>query len=960
MLADGSYTFPQVVDITVIFSENVTVAGPSPRITLETGATDKTAIYSSGSGTQILIFYYTVASGDTSSDLEYWNSAALDLAGSTITDIANNNANPLLPGIGGGADSLSDNKAIVIDTTQPTVVDVNSPNSNGPYGVGDAIDILVTLSENVNVNTGSGTPSITLNIFSPQSPVMAYYFSGSGGNTLLFRYTIDIRDSSADLDYSSINAFVLNGGNIKDPATNNLIQILPTPGAASSLGFNKNIAIHRGRWSPMSSTGAPSGRNEITAAVVASGSKVVFWGGYSGSALNNGAIYDVAANSWTTMTATNAPSPRSGHGMVLAGSQVAVWGGYGSGYIDNGGFYNIASDSWTDLPNFYTNNPTPRYLPALAWVGGRLLVWGGTNGSALNNGAIFDPIMTSWSNISPTFAPYPRQYFSSVSTGSKLLVWGGYYSLYSNGRNDGGVYDIATNGWSPITLTNAPGEKSGARAVWTGSHMLVWGGKDTSGVTVNTGGLFNLQANTWSETSSTNAPSARIDHHIVWNSKYATIWGGDQSSGSYINSGASFNPSLNIWSPLNPINAPSARMRGGMALAGSRILMWGGSNGGSLSDGAVFETGEAQPDDSWDLMMTTSAPSIRYQHAAVWTGSKMIIWGGSNGGSTNTGNIYDLISNSWGVVTTTNALPPRAGATGVWTGSKMIIWGNNSTNYNTGAIYDPIANSWSTMSTSGPGAPSARRNASVIYSGVPGKELIVWGGFAGTYVNSGAVYDIAGNSWTATSTLSGAPSTRQYHTVVYTGQGMLVWGGTNGSYTNTGASLMIASLSWAPISTTNAPSPRGQISSVWTGSKMLVWGGNSGSPLNNGGQYNPSTDSWSSIVYATNTPSARYSHTSIWTGSKMIVFGGTNGGMAFNDGASYDPGSDSWTTISAGPFAPSARYGHSAVWTGYIGDSQSEARYNLNSSGDTGKMIIFGGYDGTTYMNSGGIYQPAP
>src|SRR5439155_12119781 len=42
-------------------------------------------------------------------------------------------------------------------------------------------------------------------------------------------------------------------------------------------------------------------------------------------------------------------------------------------------------------------------------------------------------------------------------------------------------------------------------------------------------------------------------------------------------------------------------------------------------------------DDTWTPTTLTNAPSARYQHTAVWTGSEMIVWGGLNGDGLNTG-----------------------------------------------------------------------------------------------------------------------------------------------------------------------------------------------------------------------------------------------------------------------------------------------------------------------------------
>lgn len=59
--ANGSYKAGQSIILQVVFSEIVNVTG-TPQLTLETGATDAVVNYSSGSGTNTLVFNYTLAS----------------------------------------------------------------------------------------------------------------------------------------------------------------------------------------------------------------------------------------------------------------------------------------------------------------------------------------------------------------------------------------------------------------------------------------------------------------------------------------------------------------------------------------------------------------------------------------------------------------------------------------------------------------------------------------------------------------------------------------------------------------------------------------------------------------------------------------------------------------------------------------------------------------------------------
>jgi N-acetylneuraminic acid mutarotase len=236
-------------------------------------------------------------------------------------------------------------------------------------------------------------------------------------------------------------------------------------------------------------------------------------------------------------------------------------------------------------------------------------------------------------------------------------------------------------------------------------------------------------------------------------------------------------------------------------------------------------------------------------------------------------------------------------------------------------------------------APSSRDFHTAVWTG---SEMIVWGGFDGNELNTGGRYSPSTDSWTATSTTN-TPTAREYHTAVWTGSEMIVWGGLEafGGYLNTGGRYDPSTDSWTATSTTNAPAARWTHTAVWSGSEMIVWGGYDGSNnVNTGGRYNPSTDGWT-VTTTTNAPTARSYHTAIWTGSEMIIWGGANNlATYFNTGGRYNPSTDTWTATST-TNAPSARDSHTAVWTG------------------TGnEMIVWGGGNNGSDFNTGGRYNP--
>ena len=149
--ADGSYGVGVLIPIQLTFSESVTVTG-TPQLTLETGTTDRVATYASGSGTDTLVFNYTVQAGDTSADLDYASTSALALnSGTIVSEFSTQNAVLTLPAPG-TTGSLGDSKALVIEAVAPTLVG-SSPADNGS-GVPVANNLTLNFSETVQAATG--------------------------------------------------------------------------------------------------------------------------------------------------------------------------------------------------------------------------------------------------------------------------------------------------------------------------------------------------------------------------------------------------------------------------------------------------------------------------------------------------------------------------------------------------------------------------------------------------------------------------------------------------------------------------------------------------------------------------------------------------------------------------------------------------------------------------------------
>ena len=113
--ADSTYNIADTINVQTLFNEPLLVTG-TPQITLETGAFDLVANYTSTLAST-LNFSATVQNNQNSPDLNYQSTTALVLNGGTITDLAGNPATLTLPALA-SANSLASNKNIVIADNQ--------------------------------------------------------------------------------------------------------------------------------------------------------------------------------------------------------------------------------------------------------------------------------------------------------------------------------------------------------------------------------------------------------------------------------------------------------------------------------------------------------------------------------------------------------------------------------------------------------------------------------------------------------------------------------------------------------------------------------------------------------------------------------------------------------------------------------------------------------------------------
>ncbi len=210
---------------------------------------------------------------------------------------------------------------------------------------------------------------------------------------------------------------------------------------------------------------------------------MIIWGGFqTGGITNTGSSYSPISDTWTTIA--NAPQGLMYPVSVWTGSEMLVWGGQefdGEYLLTSEGFrYTPGTDSWSAMST--TDVPSPRTGSETIWTGSEMIVWGGYDSTSdypkeVGSGGRYNPASDSWSPTSDTFLT-ARWYHSIIWTGSEMIVWGGF----SNGGNattrNGMRYSPDTDLWTSMAATNIPSGTHKHKAVWTGAEMIIWAGNN--------------------------------------------------------------------------------------------------------------------------------------------------------------------------------------------------------------------------------------------------------------------------------------------------------------------------------------------------------------------------------------------------------------------------------------------------------------------------------------------------
>jgi N-acetylneuraminic acid mutarotase len=363
---------------------------------------------------------------------------------------------------------------------------------------------------------------------------------------------------------------------------------------------------------------------------------------------------------------------------------------------------------WRKLPPAPLRN---RHSASAVWTGREMIVWGGAwragNASIwLDDGAAYDPAADRWRKIAGS--PLAGRSDAFIAwTGSQVLVWGGQrrdsLTGFGDEWTDGALYDPAKNTWKPMAKWPLT-ERYGARAVWTGKRLVVWGGASAAAgkdpPPLADGAAYDPEDDKW-----TKLPSAPISGRIAplagtRGDSTLVSWGpGEVRDGKRVPAADSalYDAGARRWSPA--ADAPEPPKETWCIDASECVGVDTGSGVLFAGQGLAWDARS----NRWSTVAANQFADPLFEgKAQAWTGNRMMFWGGGMLESaadappatvTDAGVVYDAAADRWDALPPA-PLAPRARATGVWTGREFIVWGgeadyNHRAQFDDGAAYTP-------------------------------------------------------------------------------------------------------------------------------------------------------------------------------------------------------------------------------------------------------------------------------
>jgi hypothetical protein len=356
-----------------------------------------------------------------------------------------------------------------------------------------------------------------------------------------------------------------------------------------------------------------------------------------------------------------------------------------------------------------------------------------------------------------------------VAVNEATILWSGSALFVIGYDTAGGKYDPCHDTWQAFPAANVLAD-SLVLATGDGAYFTT---PTPVGRTPQAFSFFDFASVTLRQLAVAGYPEA-ADHNgaAVMVAGKLVRWGGySQATTPYAtltNTGAVYDPVADHWQPMSTAGAPATRLIDRNAIAvGGRLLVWGGVRATypgyqimpndpaaaaltaapglvcpdwapencSFGDGALYDPAA----DRWTPVSHSGAPTARRNHLMVWTGTRVLIWGGEHyvaqpvGGPINgellDGALYDPATDSWTPTAPAPALAAYPALSVIWSGGLMYMR-DSTFPQNPTYTYDPANDQWATAQSGPipmmPGRANGPQSPTVIWTG---SSWIAFGGY---------------------------------------------------------------------------------------------------------------------------------------------------------------------------------------------------------------------------------------
>jgi hypothetical protein len=312
-----------------------------------------------------------------------------------------------------------------------------------------------------------------------------------------------------------------------------------------------------------------------------------------------------------------------------------------------------------------------------------------------------------------------------------------------------------------------------------------------------------------------------MEHRARWTGSELLVWGGreldpdDRAASRYPRQGAAYDPGHDRWRPMAEAPIPG-RSRAAAVWTGTELVVWGGSNrSGARGDGAAYDPAT----DRWRAIADAPEVGGIGDAEGIWTGTELVVWGAPAAGpaSSAIGLAYSPLQDTWRELPP-SGLPPGRDESVTWTGSAMLVvtYPDDPAATAVAALYDPATDVWRPAAPSPLSAPSG--SPSVVWTG---REAVLAGGASAAGPADGVAYEPVSDCWRIIARPTFELLADKPAELVWDGDLVLMPGGAGGAYDPV---LDV----WLRLLTSHMVVYREYAAAAWTDDRLIVWGGNQG------------------------------------------------------------------------------------------------------------------------------------